>query len=581
MKKIKMKDFVILLIVLGTITMSSCRKKDLFEQPSIEVTGYTLLELPGEYTYLEIDMIVTNNDSREAQIKDVEYQVVIEGVTSELEEEVIDKEILVDTPLELTLPITLLTREAIQLLAKLDAGENLNYEVTGVFHVDEPILKLFDLPIDVQGTAFVEAGFEDFYEQPEVTVDDISGTFSDNGTTYTFDFDVTNTIENMDPRSVTIDEVEYIVFIEGIESETHLYSDSYSTDVTIAGNGTISLMLPVTLNLNSDEGEALANAIDDGTVDYAVEGIFHAVNVDGTAVDFFLPLYITGNTTVNLGDFFEQPTIEVTGYTLLELPGEYTYLDIDMIVTNNDTREAYITDVNYQVVIEGVTALPEQEDINQTLLAGTPLELTLPLTLLTNDAIELLTVLDAGEELEYTVTGTFHVDDPILNLFDFPVDITGTATVEVGFEDFYEQPETTVNDISGEYTINGYPVPTSYTFDFDVNCTVENMDTRDVVIDEVEYIVFIEGNESETHWYSDTYSTDISIAGGGTVLLTLPVTLNLSTAEGVALVAALTDGFADYIIEGTFHVIEVDGVTADFLLPLYDTGSVPVTLIAP
>ncbi len=579
MKKMKMKYLVIMSIVLGTVIMSSCRRKDLFEQPTIEVTGYTLLELPGEYTYLEIDMLVTNNDRREALIKDVEYQVVIEGITSETEQEDINKTILVDTPLELTLPLTLVTKDAIQLLVKLDAGEELDYSVTGTFHVDERFLKLFDLPIDIEGSATVDAGFDDFYDQPEVTVNEISVTYTDNGSTYTFDFDVTNTVKNMDTRGVTIDEVEYFVIIEGVESETHLYSDSYSTDFTIAGGGTESLNLPVTLNLNETEGVALVSAIEDGTANYTVEGTFHAVKVDGAAVDFVLPLYITGNTAVDIGDFFEQPTVEVTGYSLLELPGEYTHLEIDMLVTNNDTREAFITDVNYQVVVEGITAETEQEDINQTLLVDTPLELTLPLTLLTSEAIQLLTILDEGEELEYAVTGTFHVDEPILNLFDLPIDITGTATVEVGFEDFYEQPETTVNDITGTYTVNGFPTPTSYTFYLDVNCTIENMDTRNVIIDEVEYVAYIEGNQSETHWYSDTYSSDLSIAGGASVDLTLPVTLNLNPSQGAAFVQALSDGYADYIIEGVFHAIKVEGTTTDFFLPLYDEGTVPATVV--
>jgi len=579
----KIKHLLFLLIALGTITISSCKKDKLFEQPTIEVTGYSLKELPGEFTYLEIDMKITNNDDREAHIKDVEYQVEIEGVISEAEKQTIDKDILTDTPLELTLPLTLVTNEAFKLLAKLDAGEELNYTATGTFHVDDPILKLFDFPIDVSGTADVEAGFEDFYEQPEVTVDSISVTYSGTDKTGSaFDFNVACTVENMDPRAVTIDEVEYIVYIEGIQSVTHLYSDSYSSEFSIAGNGTESLNLPVTLNINSEEGATLAQAIESGTINYSVEGTFHAVKVDGTTVDFVLPLYVSGDISADIvSNLFQQPTVEVTGYTLLELPGEYTHLEIDMTVTNNDAREAFIKDIEYQVDIEGVISEIEQEDINQTLLTDTPLELSLPLTLLTTDALELLTILDAGEDLDYHVTGTFHVDEPVLNLFDLPIDITGTAAVEVGFEDFYEQPETTVNSINGEYSTSGSPIPTSYTFDLDVNCDVQNMDSRDVIIDEIEYVVYVEGKQSETHWYSDAYPSDLSIAGNGTVSLTLPVLLILNSTQGLQLAQALLDGYADYVIEGTFHVISVDGTTTDFLLPLYDEGTVPASVVGP
>ena len=148
--------------------------------------------------------------------------------------------------------------------------------------------------------------------------------------------------------------------------------------------------------------------------------------------------------------------------------------------------------------------------------------------------------------------------------------------MDIGFEDFYNQPEVIVNEINSNYRINGF---TSYTFDFDVECTVRNMDQRDVVIDEVEYIVYIEGHPSETHWYSHTYSTNLAIEGNGQKDLTLPVTLNLNMIQGAALVLAIADGSIDYVIVGTFHVISVDGITVDFNLPLYVEGSASPLLI--
>jgi hypothetical protein len=68
-----------------------------------------------------------------------------------------------------------------------------------------------------------------------------------------------------------------------------------------------------------------------------------------------------------------------------------------------------------------------------------PLDLTLPLTLKTTDAIQLLSKLDAGQELSYTVHGAFHLDKAILNKIALPINITGTALVETGFEDFFKQ----------------------------------------------------------------------------------------------------------------------------------------------
>jgi len=569
--------FVLTIIVIQVVIAASCRKEDLFEQPQVTVTGYSLRELPGEMTYMNIELQVLNNDDREAEIADVEYQVTIEGVASETETADINQVLTTTDPLVLTLPLTLKTSDAIQLLAKLDAGEALDYVATGTFHVDDPILKLFDLPLFITGSAYVEAGFEEFYEQPDVTVDSIAAAYSNEESSYIFDFDVSCTVKNMDPRSVIVDEVEYTVMIEGKSSETQLYSTSYSSPVSLNGNGTIALTLPVSLTLSEAEGADLAEAINDGSVYYTVEGTFHVSKLEETAVDFILPLYLEGSVpSAVVGSMFEQPGVEVTGYTLLELPGDYTHLDIDLLITNNDSREAFIQDIVYTVDIEGIQSETDSADINETLIPGTPMELTVPLTLITNDAIELLTKLDAGESLSYHVTGTFHVDEPVINLFDLPIDVSGTAQVEAGFEDFYEQPEITVNSIDTEYKINGF---TSYVFDLDVNCSVHNVDLRGATIDEVEYIVTVEGVKSATHYYSSTYTENLVMAGDETKDLTLPVSLSMNLTNGAGFLASLVDGTAAYIIEGTFHVILVDGTEADFKLPLYSSGSVPVSVV--
>ena len=432
-----------MIAVTGIFSLFSCKNKSPFEQPTIEVKNISLQELPGEYTHLNIDIELTNNDSREATISDAAYQVVIDGVTSENMTTDINKEILVGTPLELTLPLTLKTKDAIKLLAKPDAGQQLDYSVTGTFHADEPIIKRFDLPIDIQGTANADIGYDDFYKQPDVTVTDLTVSSSgDDNSGYVYNFDVTCDVKNNDSRSVSIDEVEYVVTIAGLTSETHLYSDTYTENFSLNGNATASLTLPVTFNLNASQKADLDNAIASGTVNYSVEGTFHAVEVDGSATDFMLPLYVTGSITV---------------------------------------------------------------------------------------------------------------------------------------ENMFEQPDIKVNTIDGTYTIVGSPIPTGYIFHLNCNTTVTNNDTRNAVIDEIVYTVTTEGVVSNTHYYTDTYSTNLSISGNSSVDLILPVTYNLGTAEGVSLVNGLTDGTANYTIDGTFHVISVDGEAADLTLPLHDTGSVPVT----
>ncbi len=294
------KFFAVMIVALGVTAMFSCDKEDLFDQPSIIVTGFSLEGLPGEYTTLNVDIQVINNDSKEATIKDVDYQVTIEGFVSENESCDIGQKIYNDVPLDLTLPLTLRTTDAIQLLSKLDAGQELSYTVDGTFHLDKAVLDKIDLPIDIEGTASVDVGFEDFFDQPEVTVNDMEGTYSIGLTSYVFNYDVNCDVKNIDSRDAIVDEVEYIVYVEGVESDTHLYSDSYSTDINIAGGATIDMILPVTLSLGPIEGASLAAAMLDGTVSYTVEGTFHVIKVDGAAEDFLLPLYVTGSVPATM-----------------------------------------------------------------------------------------------------------------------------------------------------------------------------------------------------------------------------------------------------------------------------------------
>lgn len=291
----KTNYFMILLISLGIISLSSCNKEKLFIQPSIEVTGYTLEELPKDSTHLTIDVVIKNNDKRSAHIKDANYQVVIDGYTAQEEYCIIDKDILSYDSLILSLPITLLTSDAIQLLKKLDNGEELSYSVTGTFHVDDPILKLFDLPINIQGSTFVDVGFDDFFNQPDVLINNIDGDYTINGfTSYTFNLNVNSTITNLDAHSAVIDEIEYTATIEGVKSTKRYYTESYTTNLVIAGNETLDLTLPVTLNLGITTGATLASGLLDGTADYIIEGTFHVLETDGTQSDFTLPLYVTG-----------------------------------------------------------------------------------------------------------------------------------------------------------------------------------------------------------------------------------------------------------------------------------------------
>ena len=143
---------------------------------------------------------------------------------------------------------------------------------------------------------------------------------------------------------------------------------------------------------------------------------------------------MSGTALVNVNycdkeNFFKQPEIEVKNIELAELPGEYTILSIDLLVHNKDSRDALIIDAEYQAVIENTIAETESVNINQKIISGEALELTLPLKLKTKDALKLLLKLDAGQELSYTVTGTFHVDEPVISLLDLPLNIKGPTSL--------------------------------------------------------------------------------------------------------------------------------------------------------
>jgi len=569
--------YLFALFFIVVIAFTSCNKEKLFEQPTVEVTSFSLTELPGEYTNLMVDIVVTNNDKREAYVTDISYVVTIEGFDSEPGTATIDQTIDKD-PITLSLPLTLKTKDAIQLLTKINEGEELNYVVSGNFNITDPLS--MELPLDVQGKASVEVGYEDFFTQPEITINDMTTSYTTEGvpvTNYTFNMDVNTTVKNKEAHSATIDEVEYVVTIEGVQSQTHFYSDSYSSDLSIAANGSVDLDLPVTVNLTSEKAESWISDLSDGTANYTVEGTIHVTEIDGETVDFMLPLYQSGNLPVT--NLFKQPIVTVTAYALNDISGDSTEILVDITLKNNDSKGAFITDVNYIVEIEGFQSGLMHYNLDMNISGNQEVELSLPVKFLTIDAVQMLDLVDQGQSLDYHVIGVFHVDDPVLNLLDLPIDITGTASVETGYEDFFEQPEITVQDIEYTYSTSGFPVPTSYTFNLQVNCTVENKDTRSATIDEVEYYAIVEGVTSSTHLYSDTYSSDIVIAGGETIDLTLPVTLTMSATEGATFASRLADGSASYEIIGTFHVTIVDGGAVNISLPLYDNGSVPVSMV--
>ncbi len=299
-----------------------------------------------------------------------------------------------------------------------------------------------------------------------------------------------------------------------------------------------------------------------------------------TSVAILLVIFGLMSMSCNKEKLFQQPTIEVLGYELKGLPTDSAHIDVNIKLTSTDKRSVHLADVDYQVNIEGYLSGVEKCDIDKDIEPDSSLEMTLPLTLATDDAIQLLSMLDKGQSLDYTVTGTFHVDDPFYNLLDFPINISGSAKVEVGFEEYFEQPDVNVDSVVTSYVtteING--IPTSYTFNMRVYTTVTNKDNRSAVIDEIEYTPTIEGKTAAKGYYSDTHTEDFSIEAGASDTVSFPLTLSFGATDGAVFLSKLMDGYADYIVEGTFHTIKVDGEAADFKLPLYVEGSAPISVI--
>jgi LEA14-like dessication related protein len=516
-------------------------------------------------------------DSRKVHVVDVEYEVELEGIMLPKHKITINKDIIPDSIMSMSVPLSMAATDAIKILAMLDEGQTLDYHVTGKFHASNPLLNLFNFPLDISGTADVKSGYEDYYAMPSATLLNLSGSYNGHeDTSYVFDFEAVCVVQNNDNRSVLANDVSYRVIIEGIPSELENLIDRYPDGLTLEGNGCDTLILPITLILDDERGLQLANSIRDGNIEYEVEGIFHATEVDTLELDFTLPFYISGNLDSDiLGGLYSQPLINVTGYSLSELPDQYVKLDIALTVDNTDSRTAVIKSINYQVTVEGVESWSKGVMLMET-IGSEPLDLVLPLVFTTRNAFKLLEKLDGGTSLNYVVDGEFHIDDPILSEFDIPINIQGTAYLDVGYEDFYQRPEVTLNDISGDFEKDAQ---NNYHFDLELSCYVKNLNPNSVHIEDIQYTVNVEGIPSDTHQYSDTGSEPFTLPGNGAVNMILPLSLTLNESDGVTLAQAMNSGKIEYDVEGIVWIDRLNSVVTDFAIPLSLEGTIDSDII--
>ena len=286
----------ILVFVLLLTAFGSCRKEKLFVQPTTEIIGYSLREFPGDSIYLDIDVEITNNDDREVNISEIEYQVVVEGVSSGVELIVVDQEFKTDEPLLLTIPLTVATKDALELFSEIETGEELSYNVIGKISFNDPILKLFDMPINVSGTAVVDIGFDEYYEQPEIAITGISVDYEFISLTeYRFDFIVGSMISNPVPFEVTISEMEYQITLEGLMSDDHRYTELNSENLILPAEGAKTIDLPISFTLQLSDALPLIDALADGIISYAIDGNIQIVEVNEVPFELVVPFNLEGD----------------------------------------------------------------------------------------------------------------------------------------------------------------------------------------------------------------------------------------------------------------------------------------------
>jgi LEA14-like dessication related protein len=280
----------------------------------------------------------------------------------------------------------------------------------------------------------------------------------------------------------------------------------------------------------------------------------------------------------SLDSMFQQPQVTVIDYELVELPGETTKLLIECDVKNMDSHDGDVKSINYVAVIEGVTSESMTYNTPFTMLGNQTLRMKLPLTLPTADAALLLDKLNAGKSLSYTVTGKFTADT-FLGTQELSLNISGSAFVDIGIEDFFLQPSVEMNETAGFYVTSlGNPPFFTQPITIEIKeVIVSNNDAHSASVKKMDYTVNIEGVNSQKMTY--TPGTPIPIAsaqsnGAQIVMSNLPMNFSYTALIGVVNVAASGNYYVDYTIIGTV-LIEADlgDGPLEFYLPINTSGS--------
>lgn len=302
-------------------------------------------------------------------------------------------------------------------------------------------------------------------------------------------------------------------------------------------------------------------------------------------VFMMLVIFLT-NAGCSLDDVFKQPRIAVIDYELIELPGEFTKMLIECDITNMDSHSGQVSSMKYTVDIEGVTSEAMTVNTNFTMDGNATIRIKLPLTLKTATAAPLLKKLNKGEALNYKVTGNFTANT-ILGVQTLSLDVSGSAQLKIGIEDFFEQPYIVMDENQGfEVTaIGSPPVPIVKPNGSPVevvikDVVVSNKDIHSAKILNVVYTVNIEGAKSQK-MTNDYSSSPVSISAVGQIgdqisLTNLPIQFAYSDLiPAIDIVGSKTNYYVAYTITGMF-LAEADlgaGTNQQFYLPLNTSGT--------
>ena len=228
-----------------------------FVQPSVIVNTVELDGLPGvETTNLLVRVTIQNNDTRGADITRLEYTVVIEDVSSNRMDVDLNRSIPGGGSIDVVLPLAMPTTQSSAVLARMQKGAPIEYEITGTIYIDNAFANA--LPLDVRGETSVSIGYEEYFSQPEIEVENFTITAIDTtslltSSTVTVTLDARITVTNTSEYAAVISSIDdYVVGVGSASSVRASHTESFF----IGAGGTANAKH--TLNITAVELEGVS-----------------------------------------------------------------------------------------------------------------------------------------------------------------------------------------------------------------------------------------------------------------------------------------------------------------------------------